>query len=185
MAEQIQALGMIEFNSIAAGIESADQMVKAAQVEPLMFKTICPGKFLAAVYGLVSSVQAALEAGLAPAPETVVDHFVIPNLEAQVVRALAGAVAPPAQGALGVIETFSAPAAILAADTAVKAAQVELWELRLAMGLGGKGFCLLGGQVGAVEQAVEAGSRQAAENGLLLRRLVIPNLAPQVLAQIG
>ena len=30
METNIQALGMIEFNSIAAGIETADRMVKAA-----------------------------------------------------------------------------------------------------------------------------------------------------------
>ncbi len=185
MAEQIQAVGMIEFNSIAAGIEAADQMVKAAQVEPLMLKTICPGKFVVAVHATVSAVQSALEAGLATAPDAVVDHFLIPNLDPQVVGALAGAVALPPGGALGVIETFSAAAAIVAADTAAKAAQVVVWDIRLAMGLGGKAFCLLGGQVGAVEQAVEAGSRQAADKGLLVRRLVIPNLAPQVLAHIG
>ena len=40
---KIQSLGMIEFTSIAAGIESADHMVKAAMVEPLFVKTICPG----------------------------------------------------------------------------------------------------------------------------------------------
>ena len=33
---------MVEFNSIAAGIDAADQMVKTAQVDPLFFKTICP-----------------------------------------------------------------------------------------------------------------------------------------------
>ena len=47
---------MVEFNSIAAGIDAADQMVKTAQVDPLFFKTICPGKFVAAVTGDVAAV---------------------------------------------------------------------------------------------------------------------------------
>lgn len=51
MSESYTAVGMVEFNSIAAGIDAADQMVKTAQVDPLFFKTICPGKFVAAVTG--------------------------------------------------------------------------------------------------------------------------------------
>ena len=51
MSDSYTAVGMVEFNSIAAGIDAADQMVKTAQVDPLFFKTICPGKFVAAVTG--------------------------------------------------------------------------------------------------------------------------------------
>jgi len=51
---------MVEFNSIAAGIDAADQMVKTAQVDPLFFKTICPGKFVAAVTGDVAAVSASV-----------------------------------------------------------------------------------------------------------------------------
>jgi len=72
---RLQAVGMIEFNSIAVGIEAADAMLKAAQVAPLIIKTICPGKFVAAVHADVASARAALNAGLATGASTVVDHF--------------------------------------------------------------------------------------------------------------
>jgi len=58
---------MVEFNSIAAGIDAADQMVKTAQVDPLFFKTICPGKFVAAVTGDVAAASPALNSRAAAA----------------------------------------------------------------------------------------------------------------------
>lgn len=180
MQGEFQALGMIEFNSIAAGIEAADHMVKAAQVEPMFLKTICPGKFLAAVNGSVASVNSSIDAGKACAPDTVVDHFVIPNINPEVLKALNGTSSGIHGPAVGVIETFSVPSAILAADYASKAADVFIAEVRIAMGLGGKAFCLLSGDVAAVESAVEAGSASAKESGLLVRKVVIPAMDSQV-----
>lgn len=184
MEAKLQALGMVECNSIAAGIEAADYMVKAAQVEVLMLKTICPGKFLVAVHGEVAATQSSVAAGLAQGKDTVVDHFVIPNISPAVISAMACSVESPRGAAIGVIETFSAATCVYAADAAFKAADVDMIEVRVAMGLGGKAYCLLSGDVAGVESAVAAGAATAAEKGLLLRRVVIPSLAPQVLKHL-
>jgi microcompartment protein CcmL/EutN len=175
---------MIEFNSIAAGIEAADRMFKAALVEPLMLKTICPGKLLVGVYSDVAQVQASIGAGLEHGKGAVVDHFVIPNIDPTVISAMTRTVESIRGAAVGVIETFSAASAIEAADRAVKAADIDLIEVRIAMGLGGKGLCLLSGDVAAVEAAVSAGASDAAGKGLLVNRVVIPSISPQVLRQI-
>ena len=92
MGTNIQAVGMIEFNSIAAGIEAADHMVKAASVEVLLLKTICPGKFLVGVHAGVAAVQASIETGLAHTGDTIVDHFVIPNIHPDVISAMSCAI---------------------------------------------------------------------------------------------
>ena len=75
---------------------------------------------------------------------------------------------------IGVIETFSASSIIDAADAAVKSANVTLLKVHLAMALGGKGFVLMAGDVSSVQAAVEAGSKAAAEEGMLVARGVIP-----------
>ena len=90
MSKRYAAVGMVEFRSITAGIDGSDQMVKAAQVDPLFFKTICPGKFVAAVTGDVAAVSAAVAAGRGKCPQEVVDWFVIANIHRDVVQALAG-----------------------------------------------------------------------------------------------
>lgn len=185
MTQRLQAVGMIEFNSIAGGIEGADTMVKAALVEPFMMKTICPGKFLVAVHGEVAAVQASIGTGLEFGKDAIIDHFVIPNISMEVINAMAGAIGDFRGGAaLGVIETFSAASCVVAADAAIKAAEVDVLDVRLAMGLGGKAFCLLAGDVGAVEQSVGAGAEKAASQGLLVRQVVIPGVAPEVLRHI-
>lgn len=61
----------------------------------------------------------------------------------------------------------------MAADTAVKAANVTIIELRLSRGMGGKGYVMLTGNVSDVTAAVEAGSRYATEQGLLTGNTVI------------
>ena len=185
MDYKLQAVGMIEYNSIAGGIEGADYMVKAAEVEPFMMKTICPGKFVVAIHGEVAAVQASVDAGLEYGKDAVIDHFVIPNISMDVINAIACAMTDYRGGAaLGVIETFSAASCVVAADAAAKAAEVDVLDVRLAMGLGGKAFCLLSGDVAAVEQAVAAGGEKAAEEGLLVRKVVIPGIAPEVLRHI-
>ena len=180
MLGTLQAVGMIEFNSVAAGIEGADVMVKAATVNPLMMKTICPGKFVVGVYATVGPVQASVKAGLGAAAGAVIDHFVIPNIDPSVIQAMSCATEATRGAAVGVVETFSAASCIVAADTAVKAADVDLVEVRIAMGLGGKAFCIIAGDVGPVKTSVAAGAATAGDNGMLVRQVVIPHLAPEV-----
>ena len=186
---------MVEFNSIAAGIDAADQMVKTAQVDPLFFKTICPGKFVAAVTGDVAAVSASVNAGRETHADALVDWFIIPNIHRDVIGALAGATGITERGALGIIETkrkkgtvvvtFSAASIVVASDAAVKAADVQLLDVRVALGLGGKGYALMTGDVAAVNAAVEAGSTAAAESGLLVSKVVIPSPAETVFEQIA
>ena len=178
MSESFTAVGMVEFNSIAAGIDAADQMVKTAQVDPIFFKTICPGKFVAAISGDVAAVTSSVNAGRDTHTDALVDWFIIPNIHRDVIRALSGSAGIGERGALGVIETFSAVSIVVAADAAVKAADVRLLDVR-------KGYALLTGDVAAVEAAVEAGSATAADNGLLVGNIVIPSPVQSVFEQMA
>ena len=177
MHENHAAIGMLEFTSIAAGMEAADRMVKAAGVEPVFFKTVCPGKFLAAVTGGVAAVSASVEAGRDVAPHAVADWFLIPNIHREVIAALSGTSPFVERDALGIIETFSVASIIVAADAAVKAAEVRVMDVRIALGLGGKGYALFSGNVAAVQAAVDAGAQRASESGLFVAKVVIPRPA--------
>ena len=61
------AIGMIELSSIAEGVNTADVMVKAANVELIHASTVCPGKYVAIVHGEVGAVRASMKAGLGAA----------------------------------------------------------------------------------------------------------------------
>ena len=180
MNQHSACIGMIESTSIAKGIEAADAMLKAANVGVLFSKTICPGKYAVAVCGDVAAVEASVEAGKGFLGQRMVDWLVIPNLHQEIPGALCGIGQLPESGALGIIETYSATSIVLAADAAVKAADVALVEIRLAMGLGGKGCALFCGDVAAVRAAVDAGVSQVGSTGLLVEQTVIPQPMPEL-----
>lgn len=175
---------MVEFTSIAAGMDAADRMVKTADITPVFFKTICPGKYIAAVTGDVAAVNASIEAGRDAGGSVVADWFVIPNIHRDVIAALGGCQPIREQGALGVVETFTVSSAIVAADAAAKAADVTIMDVRTALGLGGKGYVMLIGDVAAVQAAVEAGAGHAGSLGLLVGSTVIPRPADSFFAQV-
>jgi len=171
----LQAIGLVEFNSIAKGIEAADAMLKTGRVETIMCRTICPGKYIALVSGDVAAVQSAVNAGINKGDSSVVDDFILPNVHPMVIPAISGAPSIPAVRALGIIETFSIASIIVAADKAAKAGDVVLLEIRIGIGIGGKAFVTLTGDVAAVKSAVEAGTATAVEKGLLVEDIVIPS----------
>lgn len=178
------ALALIEFDSIAVGILAGDAMVKTAPVAGIVAGTVQPGKFLVLVTGDVAPVQAALTAGLAAGSGSVVDHVYLPGVHPAVPDAIAAARQLRIDEALGIVETSSAAAAISAADAGLKAAQVTLLELRLADGLGGKGLAFFAGSVSDVEAALDAGCDAIASGGALVNALVIPQLHPEMAANL-
>ena len=171
------AIGMVELSSIARGIETCDFMVKAAQVELLRASTVCPGKYMILIGGDTGNVRAAMDAGTKQGGELVVDTLLLPNAHPQLGPAIRMTNPVPERGAVGVLEFYSIASAIVAADAAVKAAEVTLIEIRTGYAIGGKGFVTLTGDVGAVRAAVEAASR---ERGLLVATSVIPRPAKQL-----
>ncbi len=174
------AIAAIELSSIAQGTVAADAMVKTAEVELLQACPVSPGKYWVLIGGEVGPVRAAFRRGVEVSADALLDSLFIPQLHEMVVPALRGAVPPQDHDALGVIETLTAAAAIVAADLAAKAAEVTLRDLRLANGLGGKGVLFLSGDVSNVQAAVDAGRAEAARRGLLARAVVVPRLHPQM-----
>ncbi|MGE5550046.1 MAG: BMC domain-containing protein [Bacteroidota bacterium] len=168
------AIGVLEMNSIARGFEAADDMVKTADVTLLAAKPVCPGKFVMVVGGEVAAVSSALAAGRAKAASYLVDELVLANIHPAVLPAFYSVGSGGSPGALGLIETFSVASAIEAADAGVKTAEVDLVELRVALGLGGKSFVVFAGLVADVKAAVEAGSGFVRQKGYLVETAVIP-----------
>ena len=173
---ELNSIGLLELTSVAVGHLALDAMLKAAPVEVLLARSICSGKYLIAVAGDAASTMAAVEAGAQLAPGALIEKRTISRLDPAIFPAIGMAVSvdPSEIQALGIIETFSAGSVIAVADTAVKTANVTLLRIHLAMALGGKGFVVMTGDVSSVEAAVEAGSKVAAADGMLVARGTIP-----------
>lgn len=176
----MNALGMIETNSIPVGVNAGDAMLKAAAVELVTAQPVCAGKFIVLVTGEVAAVKESVEAGRAVAGQRLVDSIVIFSVHEQVPRAINACNDIGKVASVGVMEAFSLCAAVVVADAAVKAADVSLIDVRLGRGLGGKSFITLTGEVAAVRAAVAAGEALPEAKGMLSESVVIPSPHPDI-----
>ncbi len=169
-----KSIGMVEFTTVSAGMTGADTMIKTAEVDVVECATVCPGKYIVIISGELSAVKAAVDAAKIKADSKVIDSFVLGNPHESLFSAMYGATQPEGVEALGVMESFSAATAIVAADAAAKTALVDLIELRLARGMCGKSYLLLTGSVSAVSAAISRAESEAADRGMFLDSSVIP-----------
>lgn len=177
------ALALLEFNSIAAGIEAGDAMAKRAPICLIRAGTIQPGKYLVLITGDVASVEESFAAGKEVGAQALVDEVLLPQVHPDVVRAVGGGRVGMTGEALGVIETRTVAATILAADAGRKGAEVALMEVRLDQ-LGGKAFCLFSGAVADVEAAVQIGVGVLPDAGALVRQVIIPSLHGEMVENV-
>ena len=169
-----KAIGVIELKSIPKGIEAADDALKSSGVEMVSAHPSCPGKYEIVLTGSISDVSVAVEHIQNKFDGYVIDASVMGRIDEQVIKALFGTQTGERNGSLGIIETFSAASAIKAADIAVKTARVEIYDLRVSRGMGGKGVVMLTGDVGDVTASVEAGANYAKGISTLSSYTVIP-----------
>jgi len=169
-----KALGLIEYKSIARGIAACDAMLKAGNVELLVATVLCPGKFIAMVSGDVEAVRFAVRKGIEYDPPHVIADLVLPQVHASVFPALSATTTFELKGALGVIETVDAASGVIVGDTAAKAGNVNLLEIRLARGMGGKAFVALCGDLAAVEVAVKWVGAKFKDEGILVATAINP-----------
>ncbi len=168
-----KSIGVIELKSVPKGVEATDAALKSAGVEMVSAHPVCPGKYEIILTGSISNVTASVDHVLSKFEGYVIDSSIMGRIDEQVIKALFGTQKTERKGSLGLIETFSAATTIKAADIAVKTARVEIFDLRVSRGMGGKGVVMLVGEVGDVTAAVEAGSAYAKQSGQLSSESII------------
>lgn len=169
----IYAVGVLELKSIPVGVEACDDALKASGVRLISAHPSCPGKYEILLTGSISDVQTAVDHVKMKFGTYVLDCTVMGRIDPTVVTALLGAQAEAPHGALGCLETYSASSIILAADAAVKAAKVDIVDLRLSRGMGGKGVLMVTGEVGDVTASIEAAADYAIHQGLFSSKSIM------------
>ena len=95
-----KAIGMVEFQTVSAGMNGADTMIKTAEVEVVECATVCPGKYIVIISGEISAVKAAVDAAKSKFSDKVIDSFVLGNPHDSIFSAIYGATAPEGVEAL-------------------------------------------------------------------------------------
>jgi microcompartment protein CcmL/EutN len=163
---QIPALGFLELSSISRGLYLTDVVLKKAPVKVVASQPISSGKHVLLYFGDVASVQESHQAAIALASGTLLREILIPGVHESLAPFLdslwksEAAYFPASQGeAVGIVESTTLAGALLAADTALKTARVELCRMRLGQGIGGKAYFVLTGRQEEIDAALEAAEK--------------------------
>jgi PduT-like ethanolamine utilization protein len=170
----IKTLGMLEFRSIAKGIEIADVVLKSAEVELIICKTICPGKYMILMSGEVGAVEEALYKAKEKSIGFLIGSFLLPRVHKDIIQSLKNKIKAEPKGSIGIVETTDVVSGIFILDKALKAAEVKLFKLSLGMATGGKSYFVIFGDVSSVKEAVEEALRSSDEKKIVYS-IVIPS----------
>jgi len=179
-----KSLGLIELKSIPIGIQVADEMLKAAHVEIILSTPICPGKYVVMISGRVGDVKSAMKTGEVIGGMFVVESYFLASIEESVIPAISGICDVIDIKSIGVLETISGISAVIAGDVAVKASNVEVVDIRMARGLGGKGFMIITGEVSSVKMAIDSCVNELGDLGTITSHCVIPSPHKDLLSSI-
>ncbi len=180
----MEALALLELDSIAWGIRTVDDVMKMAHVELIASEPIDPGKYMILFRGDVGSVESSFQRGRESAGEHLVDRILLPHVHESVVPLLTGYRPDEKIDSLGIVETSTVASVIRAADAAAKAANVTLLRTHLARRIGGKGYVILTGSLPDVEAAVAAGAEAAPRDSDLIADVVIPAPTGEIVDEV-
>lgn len=176
----LDTIGIIEFNSIAKGIEATDIALKSAEVTLIKSGTTCPGKFLLILSGNVESIKSAIKSGVEIGRENIVNSNYLPKINPKVIASLNGTTEIRGLNSLGILEFFDISSSIIAADELVKSSNVEILEIRTGYAIGGKSFITLTGDFSSVKTAIDVGAKIGEKNGTLVNKAVIASPKPEL-----
>ncbi|MBC8375325.1 MAG: BMC domain-containing protein [FCB group bacterium] len=179
------ALALIELDSIPAGILTADAMLKEAPVAVLKSGTVHNGKYLILVGGSVAAVGMAFAKGMSRGQDHLLDAVFLPDIHESVYLACLGKRMTCGSEALSVMEVSTVAAILQSSDAAMKGAEVELVELRLADDLGGKSIAIYAGKVEDVEMAINISEKTVENPEKILSQSIIPHVDPELAKQIN
>ncbi len=182
-ADGSPALGVLELEHIARGVLVADAICKRTEIEILASRPISGGKHLLYLRGGVAEMEEAMDVGVAVAGDSLIDSLFLPMADAQLWPAVPDSV----DGAgwksdiilsAAVVETSSICALLAAMDAACKVAEVVVRDVRLGVGIMGKAFFTMTGELDDVQAAADA-ARDCAQDRLLALE-VIPAPANEI-----
>jgi microcompartment protein CcmL/EutN len=156
MTSSLEAVCVIETSSIARGFVVLDALVKRAPVVVKTARAVSPGKFLLVFGGDVDSVVESRAAALEKAGSDLIDELFLPGAHPALLSAIDQAITPHHGEAVGIVEMATVASTVHAADVALKAVDVAVLRMHLALGIGGKGYFTIAGGVGDVAAALDA-----------------------------
>ena len=167
-----EAIAVIEISSIAKGYVVLDAIAKRARVTVRYARPVTPGKFVILFGGDYACVEESFDAAREMAQSHLLDQLILPQAHPQLLPAMDGALNPTQREAVGIVEMHSVASAVEAADIALKACEVSVTRMQLAIGIGGKGYFVLAGPLADMEAALDTVRERVPEEKLVALELI-------------
>lgn len=167
-----EAIAVVEISSIARGYVVLDAIAKRARVTVRYARPVSPGKFVILFGGEVACVQESFEAARELAQGQLLDELILAQAHPQLLPAVDGTLDPAQGESVGIVEMHSVASAVEAADIALKACEVSVARMQLAIGIGGKGYFVLAGPLADMEAALETVRERVHEEQLIAIELI-------------
>ena len=152
----LEALALMELDSVATGLAVIDALTKRAHVVVWSAGVVEPGRFLILLTAPLGDLEEAWDAALNRASGTILDKVLIPFAHPAVERGLRGhREVEPNIECIGICETNSVSSALIACDRSLKDANVSLAGFRFSPGMGGRAYFAVTGTQHDVQSAVE------------------------------
>jgi microcompartment protein CcmL/EutN len=173
------ALAILESTSIARGVVVVDAAMKRAEVTLLASRVVSGGLHLTIFAGDTEAVTEAFAAGTAAGGAILRDRLLLPYAHDQLWPLLGDPVHPAAwtgdpRAAAAIVETTTVCAAVAAADAACKAADITIRDMRLAIGISGKAFFTMSGDLHDLDAAADAARAAATDRLVTLEIIAAP-----------
>lgn len=168
-----KALGILEFSSVAKGIEISDVLLKSSFVDVELLRHICPGKFLTIISGDVEEIKEAIEKA-DKSEKRLVESTIISGVHEQVLSGLKKRPLVTNFNAIGIMEFSTVTSSIIALDVALKTSDVNLVRLVLGNGIAGRAYFIINGSVSSVEEGVKS-AKDFLNSQKIIHSVVIPS----------
>lgn len=163
----VEALALVELDSVARGMRALDALVKRAAVTVHEANLVEPGKYLILFSGAVAEVGESFAAACEVGGDRVVERLLLPVVHRGLTRGLMGLLDLEDPDCVGVVEGRHVAGVLEACDRSLKDADVALCGVRVAGALGGRAYYVVKGPQHDVEVALAAGERVLARRGTL------------------
>jgi microcompartment protein CcmL/EutN len=172
------ALAFIELSSISRGLVLTDIILKKAPVRVIASQPISSGKHVILFFGDVASVEESFKAAVELSDGCILKQILIPGVHASLVPYLDSlweqdAMSRTIGDSVAIAESTTLAGAILAADRALKMADVALCRMRLGQGIGGRAYFVISGRLEEIQAASDAARACLLETESLARVDVI------------
>ncbi|AWZ47751.1 ethanolamine utilization protein [Clostridiaceae bacterium 14S0207] len=170
----MNALGIVELNSIAKGIEITDIMLKSAELEVIYSRHICPGKYMIILTGDVGSVDEAVETIKKLDNKYILATFILPNADERIINGINKKYNNIEIKAIGVMEFTSVACGIIALDKALKNGEVQLVKFTLGNLIGGKCYFIITGVLSSVSESMKV-AKDLIDSKKIIHSAIIPS----------